>query len=329
MRVPCDLDLGGAEDRDEAEPLYAEQAAALRDALVGADTVLDIWREPLEDLAGSRVEVDRRIRLDVRLPAPPAAAGRARRARAADRRHRRLRRAPAGRGPPADGDRRAPSRTSRACTRCPTTRSAAWRTSWTLAADHAREMAERLGRQEASVERFLELSGDDFHRRPALASRCATLCGRAPHPCPHPARASASSSSSASSLLLARGLTGSGAERAEVLERPARPGARRRRRRPGAPAGLPPRAGVRAGRPASASPSCAARAGVQILTYDAVGAARAHAQDRHRAASRGAPATACRSSSACACAATGRSPAAPSSCSRSPAPIAGEGGCAP
>src|SRR4051794_41719091 len=69
MRVPCDLDLAGAEDREEAEALYAEQAAALRDALVGADTVLDIWREPLGELAGSRVEVDRSVRLDVRLPA--------------------------------------------------------------------------------------------------------------------------------------------------------------------------------------------------------------------------------------------------------------------
>src|SRR5215211_6973749 len=69
LRVPCDLDLGAAEDRDEAESLYAEQAAALRDALVGADTVLDIWREPLEELAGAPVEIDRRIRLDVRLPA--------------------------------------------------------------------------------------------------------------------------------------------------------------------------------------------------------------------------------------------------------------------
>src|SRR5215216_6476977 len=69
LRVPCDLDLGAAEDRQEAEALYAEQAAALRDALVGADTVLDIWREPLQDVAGSRVEVDRSVRLDVRLPA--------------------------------------------------------------------------------------------------------------------------------------------------------------------------------------------------------------------------------------------------------------------
>src|SRR4051795_7769131 len=69
MRVPCDLDLAAAEDRDEAEHMFAEQAAALRDALVGADTVLDIWREPLEDLAHDKVRVDRRVQLDVRLPA--------------------------------------------------------------------------------------------------------------------------------------------------------------------------------------------------------------------------------------------------------------------
>src|SRR3954467_5996434 len=36
MRVPCDLDLAAAEDRDEAEHLYAEQACALRDALEAA-----------------------------------------------------------------------------------------------------------------------------------------------------------------------------------------------------------------------------------------------------------------------------------------------------
>src|SRR5262249_60934979 len=40
LRVPCDLDLADAEDREEAERLYIEQATALRDALVGADTVL-------------------------------------------------------------------------------------------------------------------------------------------------------------------------------------------------------------------------------------------------------------------------------------------------
>src|SRR5436305_15148472 len=48
LRVPCDLDLAEAADRDDAERLYAEQAKALRDALVGADTVLDVWREPLD-----------------------------------------------------------------------------------------------------------------------------------------------------------------------------------------------------------------------------------------------------------------------------------------
>ena len=42
MRVPLDLDLAAAEDRAEAEHLFAEQAGALRDALIGADTVLDI-----------------------------------------------------------------------------------------------------------------------------------------------------------------------------------------------------------------------------------------------------------------------------------------------
>src|SRR5215213_9143896 len=69
LRVPLDLDLAAAEDRDEAERLYAEQAGALRDALVGADTVLDIWREPLEDFAHDHIRVDRRINLNLRLPA--------------------------------------------------------------------------------------------------------------------------------------------------------------------------------------------------------------------------------------------------------------------
>src|SRR4051794_41795801 len=49
MRVPCDLDLAAASDRGEAEHMFAEQAGALRDAPVGADTGPDIRREPLED----------------------------------------------------------------------------------------------------------------------------------------------------------------------------------------------------------------------------------------------------------------------------------------
>jgi hypothetical protein len=69
LRVPCDLDLADAEDREAAERLYVEQATALRDALVGADTVLDVWREPLSDLAGSGVCIDHSVQLSVKLPA--------------------------------------------------------------------------------------------------------------------------------------------------------------------------------------------------------------------------------------------------------------------
>jgi hypothetical protein len=69
LRVPCDLDLADAEDREEAEFLYVEQATALRDALVGADTVLKVWREPLSDLVGSSVTVDHSVQLSVRAPA--------------------------------------------------------------------------------------------------------------------------------------------------------------------------------------------------------------------------------------------------------------------
>ncbi len=69
LRVPCDLDLADAEDREAAEQLYVEQATALRDALVGADTVLGVWREPLSDLVGSGVAIDHSVQLSVRLPA--------------------------------------------------------------------------------------------------------------------------------------------------------------------------------------------------------------------------------------------------------------------
>ena len=69
LRVPCDLDLSLAHDRDEASDLYTEQAAALRDAIVAADTVLAVWMEPLNDLAGDVITVDRRIDINLRLPA--------------------------------------------------------------------------------------------------------------------------------------------------------------------------------------------------------------------------------------------------------------------
>jgi len=162
MRVPCDLDLGAAEDRGEAEALYAEQAKALRDALVGADTVLDIWREPLEDLAGTRVQVDRSIQLDVRLPAhrllPAALVAPEKRIVVT---------AVCGARPLAEG--RPPM--GIACAQqdvarvypLPDDPERCLEDFLELAAEHAREMHERLGRQEASVERFLEISGDDFH----------------------------------------------------------------------------------------------------------------------------------------------------------------------
>jgi hypothetical protein len=162
LRVPCDLDLGAAEDRDEAEALYAEQAAALRDALVGADTVLDIWREPLEDAAGGRVVVDRSVRLDVRLPAPrllPAALVAPERqmvvAAVCGAR-------PLAQGRPPMGIVCAQQDVARVYP-LPDDPERCLEDFLSLAADHARDMAEQLDRQEASVERFLELSGDDFH----------------------------------------------------------------------------------------------------------------------------------------------------------------------
>jgi hypothetical protein len=69
LRVPCDLDLADAEDRQEAERLYVEQATTFRDALVGADVVLDVWREPLVELVGADVAVDHSVDLPVQLPA--------------------------------------------------------------------------------------------------------------------------------------------------------------------------------------------------------------------------------------------------------------------
>jgi hypothetical protein len=160
LRVPCDLDLGDAEDRAEAEALYQEQAAAIRDALVGADVVLDLWRDPLEELAGTSVVVDRRIELGVRLPAHrllPAAL-----------------RAPEKQlvvtavctprtlteGRPPMGIACAQQDVARVYP-LPDDPERCLEDFMDVAAEHARQMAEQLGRQEASVRRFLELSGDD------------------------------------------------------------------------------------------------------------------------------------------------------------------------
>jgi hypothetical protein len=157
LRVPCDLDLGDAEDREEAERLYVEQATALRDALVGADVVLDVWREPLSDLIGSFISVDHSVELSVRLPAPrllptalvardsqvvvtPVCGART-----------------LAEGRPPLGIACAQQDFARVYPladdpeRCVEDFLA-------VAADHARALAERLDHQEASVSRFLEIS---------------------------------------------------------------------------------------------------------------------------------------------------------------------------
>jgi hypothetical protein len=157
LRVPCDLDLADADDRDEAEQLYAEQAKALRDALVGADTVLDVWREPLDDLSGGELAVDHSVELSVRLPAPrlmPTALV------AADRQ---LVVTPVcGARTLAEG--RPPM--GIACAQPDLTRvypladdpERCVEDFLELAARHAKTLSERLAHQEASVERFLEIS---------------------------------------------------------------------------------------------------------------------------------------------------------------------------
>jgi hypothetical protein len=157
LRVPCDLDLAGAEDREEAEQLYVEQATALRDALVGADTVLQVWREPLSDLAGSWVTVDHSIELSVRLPAhrllPTALVAT----------ESQLIVAPVcGARTLADG--RPPM--GIACAQQDLSRiypladdpERCVEDFLEFAAEHALELAQRLEHQEASVQRFLELS---------------------------------------------------------------------------------------------------------------------------------------------------------------------------
>jgi hypothetical protein len=161
LRVPCDLDLAEAEDRDEAEHLYAEQATAMRDALAAADTVLDIWRGPLEDLAMARVDVDRRIGLEVRLPSHrllPAALiapdkGIVVTAVCSPR--------PLAEGKPPMGIACAQQDVARVYP-LPDDPERCLEDFLEHAAAHARQVGEQLGRQEQSVQRFLELSGEGF-----------------------------------------------------------------------------------------------------------------------------------------------------------------------
>jgi len=161
LRVPCDLDLGDAATRDEAEEAYAAQARTLRDALLAADAVLDIWREPLEELAESEVGVDHSIDLTVRLPAhrlmPVALVAPERRLTVA---------AVCGARTLAEG---LPPM-GIACAQqdvahvypLPDDPERCLEDFAGRAAEHARRMAERLEQQEASVRRFLELNGDEF-----------------------------------------------------------------------------------------------------------------------------------------------------------------------
>ena len=161
LRVPCDLDLGEAESLLEAEELYADQARALRDALTAADTVLAVWREPLEELTEDEVTVDRSVELQIRLPAhrlmPVALVAAERRLTVA---------AVCGARTLAEG--RPPL--GIACAQqdvahvypLPDDPERCLQDFAGRAAEHARGLAERLERQEASVRRFLELSGEDF-----------------------------------------------------------------------------------------------------------------------------------------------------------------------
>jgi hypothetical protein len=160
LRVPCDLDLAHAGDRDEAEELYAAQAGALRDALVAADTVLAVWREPLAELADGRVGVDTSVDVRVRLPAhrlmPVALV-------APDRR---LTVTPVcsartlAEGRPPMGIACAQQEFARVYP-LPDDPERCLEDFLDQAADHARDLAARLEHQELSVERFLELNGDD------------------------------------------------------------------------------------------------------------------------------------------------------------------------
>jgi hypothetical protein len=160
LRVPCDLDLGDAASRDEAEGLYAQQARSLRDALVAADTVLSIWCEPFAELVESPVGIVRSVALPVELPAHrlmPVAL-------VAPERH--LTVAPVcGARTLAEG--RPPL--GIACAQqdvahvypLPDDPQRCLEDFAERAATHAHRLAERLDHQEASVRRFLELN-DDF-----------------------------------------------------------------------------------------------------------------------------------------------------------------------
>jgi hypothetical protein len=161
LRVPCDLDLGDAESRVEAEEAYAEQARTLRDALLAADTVLAIWRAPLEAIAEAPVDVDRSVDLQVRLPAhrimPVALVAREKHLTVAPVCSAR----PLAEGLPPMGIACAQQDVARIYP-LPDDPERCLEDFAEQAAEHARRVAERLDHQDASVRRFLELNGEDF-----------------------------------------------------------------------------------------------------------------------------------------------------------------------
>ena len=158
LRVPCDLDLADALDREEAERLYIEQATVLRDALVGADVVLDVWREPLSELIGASVVVVHSVDLSVRLPAPRLLPT------ALFARDSQLVVTPVcnartlAEGRPALGIACAQQDFSRRVYPLADDPERCVEDFLEVAAEHARSLGRRLDHQEASVERFLELS---------------------------------------------------------------------------------------------------------------------------------------------------------------------------
>jgi hypothetical protein len=159
LRVPCDLDLADAADRGEAEELYAAQAKAIRDAIVAADTVLSVWADALARVAS--VDVDHGVALGVRVPA-----------------HRLM---PVALNAPEQHITIVPVCGARtlaeglpplgiACAQqdvahvypLPDDPDRCLEDFMERAHDHALKMADLLSKQEASVQRFLELNGEDL-----------------------------------------------------------------------------------------------------------------------------------------------------------------------
>jgi hypothetical protein len=159
LRVPIYLDLAPAASRRDAEHLYREQAGTLRETLRAADTVLAVWWEPLTEYAAAQVKVERQTGAGMDLPAQllmPVAL-------------------------------RAPDRDLTVAAVCSARTLTAGAPPLGIAciqqevshvypltddpercledffartAEHAHRMADRLAAQEASVARFLELSGE-------------------------------------------------------------------------------------------------------------------------------------------------------------------------